>query len=257
MRIIKTLIFRILKLLGYSIHKIYPKRLGSYIDIADNEFWDIYFSCKDYTMTSPERMYALYCSVNNILLNNIKGDFVECGVWRGGSAMLIAKILVKKGIQDRKIFLYDTFEGMSKPTSQDIDLNGSTADYLLKKNILNKTTSVWCLADINDVRANLLSTDFPKENTIYIQGKVENTIPDKLPSGKIALLRLDTDWYESTYHELVNLYPILSENGILIIDDYGHWEGCRKAVDRYFTENNINLLLHRIDYTGRIATKTN
>jgi hypothetical protein len=84
---------------------------------------------------------------------------------------------------------------------------------------------------------------------------VEDTIPQITPNGAIALLRLDTDWYTSTKHELIHLYPSLSESGVLIIDDYGHWEGCRKAVDEYFTEQKISLLLQRIDYTGRLAIK--
>jgi hypothetical protein len=89
----------------------------------------------------------------------------------------------------------------------------------------------------------------------FIKGKVEETIPEQAPA-QIALLRLDTDWYESTYHELVHLYPRLSPGGILIIDDYGHWAGARKAVDEYFAEHRLNLFLHRIDYTGRICIKT-
>ena len=72
---------------------------------------------------------------------------------------------------------------------------------------------------------------------------------------QIALLRLNTDWFESTYHELVHLYPLLSKGGVLIIDDYGHWQGARKAVDTYFKEQGIYPLLHRIDYTGRIMQK--
>jgi hypothetical protein len=85
-------------------------------------------------------------------------------------------------------------------------------------------------------------------------GKVEDTIPADIPE-KIALLRLDTDWYESTKHELIHLFPRLQKGGVLIIDDYGFWKGARKAVDEYFAENNIQILLNRIDDTGRMAIK--
>ena len=88
----------------------------------------------------------------------------------------------------------------------------------------------------------------------FVKGKVEDTIPKNTPE-KIALLRLDTDWYESTYHELTHLFPLLSKHGVLIIDDYGHWQGARKAVDQYFGENNIQILLNRMDYSGRMAIK--
>ena len=77
-------------------------------------------------------------------------------------------------------------------------------------------------------------------------------IPKYLP-GEIALLRLDTDWYKSTQHELIHLYPLLVGSGVLIIDDYGHWQGAKKAVDEYFSDKKI--LLNRIDYTGRISIK--
>ena len=241
--------------LGYYIKKI-DKNLTPYSDIKDSEFWEIYNLCKPYTMTSVEPMYALYCSVNYILSNNIKGSFVECGVWRGGSFMLIAKMLSNRNIADRKIYLYDTFEGMSEPTKSDVDLKGHSASSLLKENEDNKEDSVWCLADLSDVKNNFKLTKFLEKNIIYIKGKVENTIPESIPDENIALLHLDTDWYESTKHELTFLFPKLELNGVLIIDDYGHWQGCRKAVDEYFSENKINILLNRIDYTVRIGIKT-
>ena len=103
---------------------------------------------------------------------------------------------------------------------------------------------------------NLYATGYPKNNFVFIQGPVETTIPAPSTPKKIALLRLDTDWYQSTYHELTYLYPRLVKGGVIIIDDYGHWPGARKACDKYFKVNNINILLNRIDYTGRIGIKT-
>ena len=238
---------------GYNVVKLSTTPLEEYRN--EPEFKELLSLCQPYTMTSTERMYALYNATRYILDNNIPGDFVECGVWRGGSAMLVAKMLHTRRITDRKIYLYDTFEGMSAPTSNDLDFRGKDAATLLQQNADQKETSVWCLADLNEVQHNMGMTGYTKENIIYVQGKVEDTIPATIPAQGIALLRLDTDWYESTWHELVHLYPMLIEDGILIIDDYGHWEGCRKAVDEYFKKENIHMLLNRIDYTGRLGVK--
>lgn len=238
----------LLKPLGLRLSKIQDDKDF----IQDDVFLKIFQECKPYTMTSIERMYALYNAVKYVVQNNIEGDFVECGVWRGGSSMMIALTLNSMNIKDRKIYLYDTFEGMSEPTENDVDFRGGNADNLLKQNIQDKENSVWCLADLQDVQNNMKLTQYPLGNVQFVKGKVEDTIPQTI-SEKIALLRLDTDWYESTAHELKYLYPKLSTKGVLIIDDYGHWEGCRKAVDEYFATNT--LLLNRIDYTGRIAIK--
>ena len=243
---------KIINKAGYSVVKAHDQ-LQEYR--SDPEFMELYALCNPYTMTSIERMYSLYLSTKYILNNDIKGDFVECGVWRGGCPMLIAKMLQNRNIRERKIYLYDTFEGMSAPTNMDFDFRGNNAAKMLKENVNQKETSVWCLADLAEVTHNMGLTGYPAENIVYVQGKVEDTIPSTVPSGPIAILRLDTDWYESTWHELVHLYPMLTKDGVLIIDDYGHWEGCRKAVDEYFEKEKVRMLLHRIDYTGRIGVK--
>lgn len=252
----KKIILQLFNRLGYSIQKTKKDSSRPIDDIKEDEFWEIYNLCKPYTMTSTERMYSLYLSVEYILSNNIVGSFVECGVWRGGSSMLIAKMLTNRKIYDRKIYLYDTYEGMSEPTSDDISWLGQNAANLLEANKSKKKESVWCLADLSDVQSNIRLTHFEEKNLFFVKGKVEDTIPQTIPEEPIALLRLDTDWYESTKHELTHLFPKLIQNGILIIDDYGHWEGCRKATDEYFEEKNIKIMLNRIDYTGRVAINT-
>ena len=167
--------------------------------------------------------------------------------------MMIALTAAKFGCADRHIYLYDTFEGMSEPTTSDVTFRGDDAKKLMDAQIDNKETSVWCLADIEDVKKNMALTGYNPELIHYIKGKVEDTIPGTMPADVLAILRLDTDFYESTAHELHYLYPILVKAGVLIVDDYGHWEGCKKAVDEYFNDKPI--LLNRIDYTGRIALK--
>lgn len=250
----KKLILAFLKKKGYSITKINKFDLTP--DIVEKDFWEIYDFCKPFTMTSIERMYSLYCSVNFVIRNKIKGDFVECGVWKGGSAMLIAKMLSKYNENDRKIFLYDTFEGMSAPTEMDKDILGGQADIRMQNSLKSDQNSIWCYSSIDEVKRNLLKTGFSIDNIIMIKGKVEDTLPGSILPDSIALLRLDTDFYESTLHELNHLYPLLIIDGVLIIDDYGHWQGCKQAVDEYFEKEKVKMLLNRIDYTGRIGVKT-
>lgn len=223
-------------------------------DIED-EFIDIFLKCKCYTMTSLQRMYSLYQAIKYISLNGVPGDFVECGVWRGGSAMVIAHTLKQLNDLNRKIYLYDTYTGMVEPSDLDCDYE-DTGAFEEWSSSQTENYNIWCYASIEDVENNLFLTDFPKENIVFVKGKVEDTIPDTIPE-EIALLRLDTDWYESTYHEMVHLYPKLGNKCVLIIDDYGHWQGAKRAVDQYFEENNIHLLLNKIDYSGRIAIKSN
>ncbi len=230
-------------------------KLSSTVQIPDdfNEFQKkLIEEASPFTMTSPERMGSLINAVEYIIKNNIEGDFVECGVWRGGCILIMIRTLMKYGVKDRIIHLYDTFEGMSEPTEVDISITGEYAQQLLRAKERDEEDHIWAYAPIEKVQKLLESTGYYTEKIKYHKGKVEDTIPKNIPS-KIALLRLDTDWYESTKHELEHLYPLLVPSGVLIIDDYGHWQGARKAVDVYFQDKKI--LLNRIDYTGRIAVK--
>jgi O-methyltransferase len=208
-----------------------------------------------HTMTSPERIYSLVEAVNYIEKNHIEGDIVECGVWRGGSMMAVAEILKKHNSFSRQLYLYDTFEGMPEPTEKlDITIHGQDAASLLKQDDNKETNPVWAFSTLDTVRNGMSTTGYPANKITYVKGKVEETIPGIIPR-EIAILRLDTDWYESTRHELIHLFPLLTMGGVLILDDYGHWQGARKAVDEYFEKNNTRILLNRIDETGRIAIK--
>jgi hypothetical protein len=236
-------------------YKLVPDTVELPPDIAgDAEFLSLYRQVKPYTMTSPERIFALYQAVQYLVRNRIPGDFVECGVWRGGSCMMMALVLKMLGDHERKIYLYDTFEGMSEPTENDRQFSGEGADILLGEADKADQNSVWCYSSLDEVKANVLSTGLDASRFIFSKGKVEDTIPGVIPGG-IALLRLDTDWYESTRHELLHLYPLLAAKGVLIIDDFGHWEGAKKAVLQYFAEQGLHPLIQRVDYTGRMVIK--
>lgn len=215
------------------------------------EVRETYRRVAPYTMTSPERITAVCDAVDYITKAGIPGDYVECGVWRGGSSMAAALTLIRNGDTGRTLHLYDTFEGMSAPTEHDRRWNDKAgAEALLGDQATAE--KILCKASYEEVTANMVATGYPMDRVQLVRGKVEDTLPTNAPA-RIALLRLDTDWYESTRHELTHLYPLLAPGGVLIIDDYGYWEGARKAVDEYFADRPI--LLARTDGTGRMAVK--
>ena len=201
-------------------------------------------------MTGLERIYALMQAVRYVSDNNIPGSIVECGVWRGGSMAAVARTLVQRKDFSRDLYLFDTFEGLPDPKADDVDYSGTHAAEVIQKNPAARCGD----APLDQVREVMRATGYPQGKIHLVPGKVEGTIPTSAPDA-IALLRLDTDWYESTMHELVHLFPRVPKAGVIIIDDYGHWLGARKACDEYFSDNKIPILLNRIDYTGRIALK--
>lgn len=231
----------------------------------DALFTRFFEASRNHTMTSKEVMFSTYQAARYVALRGIAGDVVECGVWRGGSALLAALTVRelapapkakswfgKKASEaaGRKFWLYDTYEGMTPPTEVDIDLEGiSAAEYIDKYSDDGK----WCYADEHDVRKLFDANDFSTQEVRLIKGDVVETLKTQAPE-QISLLRLDTDWYESTLAELEILYPRLSTGGVLIIDDYGHWEGSRRAVDEYFADKPP-VLMHRIGYAVRVIVK--
>ena len=142
---------------------------------------------------------------------------------------------------------------MSEPSDFDLDYTKNKAINLLNKNQKNKENVIWCYSPIEDVKNNLRRINYPEENIRFVKGKVEDTLRLNTPE-KISLLRLDTDWYESTKFELENLFPKLVKGGVLLVDDYGYWKGSKKAVDEYF-QNKKEFFFHRIDETGIIIIK--
>ncbi|MDB4949148.1 MAG: hypothetical protein JWM27_1797 [Gemmatimonadetes bacterium] len=239
--------------LGYQVVRAAAHAPGVPTDIArDARFLALLERCRPFTMTSVERMYALYQAVGHVSRAGIAGAVVECGVWRGGSAMLCALALLEGGDTERDLYLYDTFEGMAKPDERDVSHEGEVALETWSRSPAED--GGWCYSPIDEVRRNLLGTGYPEARLHFVKGKVEDTLPGTIPAG-VALLRLDTDWYASTRHELEHLYPRLAPGGVLIVDDYGFWEGARQATDEFLDALPSPLLLGRIDDTGRIAVK--
>jgi hypothetical protein len=195
-----------------------------------------------FSLVSIERDYALYESVRYIVAAGITGDIVECGVWAGGSAAMAARALQAMGAADRRIWLYDTFGEFPHPGEHDEWYDGGQGA---------RQSPHTMAPSLEEVQRNMATTYH--DDVVFVKGRVEDTIPAQAPT-EIALLRLDTDWYGSTRHELEHLYPRLNNGGVLIVDDYGHYQGARRAVDEYF--HNRPVLLNRIDYTGRLVIKT-
>ena len=224
-------------------------RLGD----LDQPMHEIIRAVEPFTLTSGERVAALCESVDYVVDHDVPGAFVECGLWRGGSLMAVLLRLRQRGVSDRDVVGFDTFTGQTDPTLEDVDLKGRVAGSTLNKFAFEVVKRVAHVEDSRDeVFTRLVSTGYPAERIHLIQGPVEDTLPEYSPEA-IALLRLDTDYYDSTRHELEHLYPRISTGGVMIIDDYGHFKGQRKAVDEYFTGHRI--LLQRVDYSCRLAIK--
>ena len=248
----KNLAKKIIKKLGYEIH-----RVNTYVEFPSHfskTDIEIIKSVKLFTLSSIERRFALIQAVNYIIKNKIAGDIVECGVWKGGSIMVITKTLLELKSYDKELYLFDTFEGMPKPTEFDVSYKDKLAIKEFEDQKIDNNSSDWLRIELDEVKKNVFSTGYNKEKFHFIKGKVEDTIPKNSPET-ISILRLDTDWYDSTRHELIHLFPRLVRGGVVIIDDYGFWRGAKKAVDEYFEENNILILLNRIDTTGVIGIK--
>jgi len=246
---IKAAIHKTFRAFGLDVIQFPPQERAIPPDFGNDEA-EIISEFRPWTMTSPERMYALIQAVRYVSANAIVGAIVECGVWKGGSMAAVARTLLRSQDVKRDLYLFATFEGMPEPGVQDVDYSGKQASEVLREDAGSRCAD----APLDQVKEVLYGTGYPRGKIHFVRGRVEETIPASAPD-KISLLRLDTDWYSSTNHELAHLFPRLSHAGVVIIDDYGHWRGSRQACDEYFSQNRIPILLNRIDYTGRIALK--
>lgn len=231
-------------------------KVVNFNDIDDPFFIDLYPAIKPRTLTSsngPVPLWALYKSLEYIAKNQIPGDIAECGVWNGGSMLLAAMTLIHFGDTSRKIYLYDTFAGMPKPDDIDRRWDGvPTLDTWQRRTDAGKLWGYGGTVDM--VRDVMSASNYPNDNLIFVEGMVEDTIPGTM-APQLSLLRLDTDLYQSTYHELVHLYPTLTSGGVMIIDDYGFYQGSRKATDQYIAENRLKVFLNRVDDSVRLVIK--
>lgn len=234
--------------------RIIPYLPGAFSPSMDRDFRRIVRKVCPYTVSSIARMHALYESVQRIVKTGTPGDLVECGVWRGGSMMLAAETLSRCGDTSRKIYLYDTFRGMSEPSDNDVTFYGFSARTKWDWNKTGKYNR-WFYAPVSEVRQNMEKTSYPAGQFVYAPGDLLEPLPQEPPS-RISLLRVDVDFYQATRRALELFYPRLVKGGILLMDDYGHWQGARKAGDEFFAAFGTRApAFRRIDYSGVMAVK--
>jgi O-methyltransferase len=194
---------------------------------------------KDSTAVLPLRLGNLHRLARDIDLRSVRGDIVECGVYNGGSAALMASACIRSPL-DRTIWLFDSFEGLPQPTEKD----GAAA----------QTCGWWCHGDLSKVRAVFRRMRIPESRFRVVKGWFHDTFPTA-EVGDIALLHIDADWYDSVRLCFERFYDSVQPGGYVVIDDYGHWEGCRRATDEFLRERGIDVTLTRVDYTGRYFRK--
>lgn len=248
---------------GPMAYRVTSQLRARFPDIDDDGFWKIADRALPRTALSVQRLYSIYLSVKYVVESGVPGDVVECGVFKGGSAIMMAASFAYFGDVSRRIFLFDTFEGWPQPTDPDVDFFGQDHKHLYDQSLSKareheqeNVQSIFTLPEFfESTRAAILSgSDYPQDKFFFIKGLVESTLPNEEIKA-LSILRLDTDYYESTAWELKTLWPTLSVGGVLLIDDYGQFHGARKAVDEYLHQNRIPALLHRDDVTGRTMVK--
>ena len=248
---------------GPAAHRVSPQLRARFPDIDDDGFWAIADAALPNTALSVQRLYSIYLTVRYVVEAEVPGDVAECGVFKGGSAVMLAESFAYFGDMTRKIFLFDTFEGWPKPTKEDRDFLGQDHETLYDNDTARREQpggstgpSPYRLQNFYERTRNVVlrNTRYPADRICFVPGLVEHTLPHP-EMEMLSVLRLDTDYYESTAWEMKVLWPKLSVGGVMLIDDYGQFFGARKAVDEYFRFNGIPALLHRDDVTGRAMVK--
>jgi O-methyltransferase len=230
-------------------------RARFYYDDEDKIKEDL-FIVKDHSMASFERMATLWQQVRYLDRHGIRGALVECGVWKGGAIGLMALAHMRSNRPPvRPLHLFDSFQGIAQPRA---DIDGRAAITFAAGRAKGTLESIGKLVSPMEDSEQLLTERiaYPKTLIHYHQGWFQNTLPrDASDLSDIALLRLDGDWYDSTALCLEHLYPKVVRSGVVVIDDYGHFEGCRRAVDEFLSSLVTPILLSHIDYTGRYFVK--
>ena len=235
--------------LGYNF-EVQSFQKSAFPTYVEPEFIALLRKYRAKTMVPWGGLHMAFRAARYIAKSQLPGAVVECGVWRGGCSFIMAEAISQICGPAYDFYMYDTYAGMSEPAEMDASSSGSAIQFF--KNARRKKNGAidWCYASVDEVSSNALETGYPHERFKFVVGKVEDTIPKTVPE-KIALLRIDTDWYESTRHELEHLFPRLVSGGVLLCDDYGFWQGSQKAVDEYIADLKETFLLTVDSGTGR------
>jgi O-methyltransferase len=237
----------------YQMHLFFSRVLDSweyvplraYVSIKKLKlFWKVI----PYAQQNWASLFNVYDLARLIENNKIQGCFVECGVWRGGCAAVMA-IVAKESGSNRKTWLFDSFEGMPEATSMDV---GEKARELAKNRmsggLIPVGTSVVSIDEVKTLLFKKLHLD--EDNIILVKGWFQYTVPKyKSQIGPISILRVDGDWYDSTKVCLENLYDNVVKDGYIIIDDYGWFPGCKSAVDEFIERRKLKIELKKVDYS--------
>lgn len=251
---LKRLLSRSLGIAGLRLVRVGGHDDGFPVELTSQDQAIVEFITRnELTMVSRERLYTTLMACRHVAGEGVEGDFVECGVWRGGNSIIAADVF-RRMAPHKTVYLFDTFAGMTTPSELDVSQSGVPAAEKFFKG-QRAGFNEWCYASLEEVKSNFSKAGLDPQNIRFLPGDVLDTLQadSNLPE-KISVLRLDTDWYESTKFELETLYPRLVEGGVLIVDDYGHWGGAKKAVDEYF-ETHPRPFLQYTDYTGRVGIK--
>ena len=222
----------------------------------DESFIELMQHCQAIDKFS-ETLYTTHKVTEYLTRNGLPGDFIECGVYKGRHIITMAMTLLHLGASDRDIYLYDTFAGMTEPGEKDARRGKNETPAELAARWESKQQSDHNLiryAGQEEVRQRISSVDYPGERLHFVAGDIRQTVPNDF-HRQIAFLRLDTDWYELTMHELVHFYDLVVPGGVIVIDDYGSHEGARKAVDEFFSERGSFPLLTRTTKSERVILK--
>ena len=230
-----------------TVYDLFPhieqgRQRQAFPDLLEEDFWQVVDRVRPYTMLTIEALYELYQAVRYVSANHIDGDLVECGTFMGGAVFAAAEWSQPAGRLPRRFFLYDTFGGFPEGTPPETDFGGSVV-------------KMYPHPDFLAVARELVArSSWPQERFVFVKGDVTDTLTETRPD-RIALLRLDTDAYASTRVELEQLYPLLSPGGVMMIDDYGHFRGARRATDEFLARLGSAPLMHRISYSVRSGIK--
>ena len=236
----RTVIRLIAKIFETKGLQIAQKRDFSEEQRIEGRVWSDYAD----TMIGLKRLDNLQFCIEKVLAEGIEGDFIETGVWRGGACILMRGVLAAYGVNDRRVFVADSFEGLPKPDSEKYPVDKGDEHYLHK----------FLAVSQKEVEGNFRKYGLLDEQVIFLKGWFKDTLPNA-PIKKLSLLRLDGDMYGSTIESLDILYPKLQRGGFCIIDDYA-LAGCQQAVNDYRAKNKIDEEMKEIDWTGRYWRKS-
>jgi O-methyltransferase len=243
---VKNTLKRIINRTGHRLAR--TRTDGLPLDFSDDDAC-LVETVSPYTMTSPEAIRHLRDCVHYVSARGIPGAFVECGVWKGGSSM-VAAITFKELGDHRDVYLIDAFD-LPIPPPMDLDTeHGGNRVF----GGATETKPYWAAVTAKAVAGHMKLTAYPENHVHIVKGLIADVVPYRTPDS-ISVLRLDTDTYESTIHNLRHLYPRLSDGGILILDDYGSHAGIRQAVSEYFNDPTTAPLIQRVDASAGCIQK--